>query len=683
MSGGGSRSTSWWPAVVGGLWLVAAVAVLVAVLVVRSGSDSVVPSRGVVRLEPVTYQSPAPFTPSVVSVGRRDLDRLASRAVSGAVPASSGGQVAGGTAALYASSGSLSVCDRAKLAEHLRSDASLRKVWAGASGVGPADVDAFLQSLTPLVLRSDTAVTNHVYTSGSARAYQAVLQAGTPVMVDPLGQPRVQCTCGNPLLAPAAKAPTRTDGDRWSSYHPTKVVSVTPAAAPVPVFDTVDVESAKPVKTGSGSNQVLDGTLVAAQDGLFVAPAGGGEPVKVLDQAVDSVFDDGRGGLVYTLAVPGNQFRNDAVTDPKQATVWRLPPGATEAVPLVAPGPGTWNRLQTVGRLGDHTYAIYESLTSTREDLAAGDSPYTVGRLLARDLDTGADTQLSDSSSGWEFGVTIASIGADRLGVGSAGEDAHDVWQFWDSSLRPLQVVCEPAEFGTAQSERSCPGRGVLDEQGRIVGLEQQDTGGPIAALSADPVSGAKGPTVTLAGLVNDADTFAWAEQALHGRLVVDRSTSDSSLIWRIFDLSTGADVTPGVANHTITGLRMLTAPIIRPGHQESSTTPVTTTTGPTTTMSTDAAYLTEVLHTADPSTADLTVSDRSVGADYSLNPLLEDGKPAGWVLFIYAFETQPSLDASGTGYDLVFWAPTKEEFCAKVRSTGQAEFEAREMPGC
>ncbi|GAP52775.1 serine/threonine protein kinase [Streptomyces azureus] len=54
------------------------------------------------------------------------------------------------------------------------------------------------------MLRADTGVTNHGFRAGRAAVLQAVLQAGTAVLVDDRGVPRVRCACGNPLRPPVA-----------------------------------------------------------------------------------------------------------------------------------------------------------------------------------------------------------------------------------------------------------------------------------------------------------------------------------------------------------------------------------------------------------------------------------------------------------------------------------------------
>ena len=83
------------------------------------------------------------------------------------------------------------------------------------SGRSPWATSVHLSRLTPLVLRTDTVVTNHGYIDGAGDAFTSVLQAGTAVLVDDYGVPAVRCYCGNPLaaapdLGPAPPSPART-----------------------------------------------------------------------------------------------------------------------------------------------------------------------------------------------------------------------------------------------------------------------------------------------------------------------------------------------------------------------------------------------------------------------------------------------------------------------------------------
>ena len=70
-------------------------------------------------------------------------------------------------------------------------------------------------------------VTNYGYSNGVATPRQAVLQAGTGVLVDSTGQPVVRCACGNPLTAPAAinLPAAQFQGARWDTFNPARTSS--------------------------------------------------------------------------------------------------------------------------------------------------------------------------------------------------------------------------------------------------------------------------------------------------------------------------------------------------------------------------------------------------------------------------------------------------------------------------
>lgn len=86
----------------------------------------------------------------------------------------------------------------------LTAEPDKNNAFASVLDIDPSRVPAYLRGLTPVQLRLDTRVTNHGFRDGAATSYQAVLQAGTAVLVDDHGVPRVRCACGNPLLPPVA-----------------------------------------------------------------------------------------------------------------------------------------------------------------------------------------------------------------------------------------------------------------------------------------------------------------------------------------------------------------------------------------------------------------------------------------------------------------------------------------------
>lgn len=156
-------------------------------------------------------------------------------------PANAVRAVDGAAPGLYGGTRNVSSCDVEKQVKALQADQAKNKVFASVAGVPPSGVPAFLRSLTPVQLRMDTRVTNHGYRDGAATSYQAVLQAGTAVLVDDRGVPRTRCACGNPLTPPIAQqtTPKRT-GDTWASYRPSNVVVVAPSTTVINIFVIYD-----------------------------------------------------------------------------------------------------------------------------------------------------------------------------------------------------------------------------------------------------------------------------------------------------------------------------------------------------------------------------------------------------------------------------------------------------------
>jgi hypothetical protein len=110
--------------------------------------------------------------------------------------------VSGSAVGLYGGTQLLNVCDKELLVRFLTENADKARAWAEAQGIDPGQIAAFVGSLTDVILQVDTRVTNHGFTDGRANAIDAVLQAGTAVLVDEFGVPRVRCYCGNPLAPP-------------------------------------------------------------------------------------------------------------------------------------------------------------------------------------------------------------------------------------------------------------------------------------------------------------------------------------------------------------------------------------------------------------------------------------------------------------------------------------------------
>jgi hypothetical protein len=104
----------------------------------------------------------------------------------------------------FGGSGSDKVCDRDKLIRFLKKHPDRLREWARVLGIKPtyASVSKDISKLHPVTLSRDTQVTNHAFVDGHAVPFQAILQAGTAVLVDKYGRPVARCRCGNPLTEP-------------------------------------------------------------------------------------------------------------------------------------------------------------------------------------------------------------------------------------------------------------------------------------------------------------------------------------------------------------------------------------------------------------------------------------------------------------------------------------------------
>ncbi|WP_030904324.1 DUF6777 domain-containing protein, partial [Streptomyces sp. NRRL F-5126] len=195
-------------------------------------------------------RGPAPFTPSTVSHAQsapRTPSASAGTATAGtgkAAGAEASGRartLPGSTPGLYGGVQGVSSCDVEREVRFLTEDKARSVAFAKAARAGGDGVPGFLRGLTPVVLRADTRVTSHGYHDGAPTSFQSVLQAGTAVLADGRGMPRVRCSCGNPL-GPAVpmEGPVSHRGTVWHGYRPGRVLLISPARRPLPTLTVVN-----------------------------------------------------------------------------------------------------------------------------------------------------------------------------------------------------------------------------------------------------------------------------------------------------------------------------------------------------------------------------------------------------------------------------------------------------------
>jgi hypothetical protein len=219
-----------------------------------------------VHLQPVGAPGPDPFTPSSATGESAPAQPpLPNRTGQGIRT------VGAATPGLYGGTERLGSCDVEAQIRSLtggpddargkgKDEAAARvRAFTEASGVEEAKIPEFLRGLTPVVLRADTRVTSHGLVDGRLSTFQAVLQAGTAVLVDDHGMPRVRCACGNPLQAPrSAKGSPVHKGDAWNGYQPNQVIVIEPTIAPLSRLVIADVADNTWIERRTGDDGAQD-----------------------------------------------------------------------------------------------------------------------------------------------------------------------------------------------------------------------------------------------------------------------------------------------------------------------------------------------------------------------------------------------------------------------------------------
>jgi hypothetical protein len=307
------------------------------------------------------------------------------------------GQVVDGSEpAVYGGSRDTQVCDVAALTAFLTDPANADKAeaWAGVQGIEVADIESYVSGLTAVRLRWDTRVTNHGFRDGEATAFQSLLQAGTAVLVDDTGVPRVKCNCGNPLGEPTGLGGTsessaldvddaaQNPDDAWEGLDPAQAVKIEAGAAAVEAITLLDVD-----------------TL-----GLIDRPVGSDGASKT---------DTGTGDVQVTLEWASDADIDLAVTEPDGTTIYYLAKGPT----------ATGGQLDVDSNVECENTGGIENVFWPPGDAPSGAYTVTVdGFRLTRDD--------GSSCGGGDFTLTITVEGEERVETGSVGQDEQQTFDF-------------------------------------------------------------------------------------------------------------------------------------------------------------------------------------------------------------------------------------------------------------
>ncbi|WP_196249183.1 DUF6777 domain-containing protein [Rhodococcoides fascians] len=456
------------------------VSALAVTLLVTGGSTA---STNDIALQSAESIGPGPFTPSVTLASRplSDLsseELLAQLAGSLTTNSNGGSTVVGTTPGLYGGTNNDATCDAAALANYLSEDRAKSEAWASAFGITTDAIPFYLDTLTPVSLTTDLRVTNYSFSDGRATPFQSVLQAGTAVMIDTAGVPRIRCNCGNPLGPPASEPLSgyQPTGERWPSYREQNVVAVeyatrpaagepvpsTPNNATVDQFTLLDLDTLKPLLRSVG--QTIDTSLLQRPETPLPDPQSMNLPLvpvssSIVDRSTQATTD-------WSRPEPGSEkpTPSAAVTSRSSLPVQPIPASSTPSItkpvqiestgatttsgvpdvaPVSSPAPvavapptaSTTAPTTTAARPAERTTFTGESSTTISEFVLADSVRCTVVGTEAEAAQQKSIVKCSDKT---EHVVSTSDLTAEKV-----SEDTKDgVWLIrFESSLVAVPVV--------------------------------------------------------------------------------------------------------------------------------------------------------------------------------------------------------------------------------------------------
>ncbi len=492
---GSNGTTAGAPSSGGRRWLVWVAVAVVVVLV--AGVVVVVASRGssasaAVRLVPARSAGEDPFSASVqvvaVSSFPGNVEAIAATTRK-SFPTQDGVLVASGTKpGLYGGSGDVHVCDPAKLVDFLAGNPAKATAWASVLGISTSQIKSYVAGLTPVVLVQDTVVGNHGYRHGRATYETSVLQAGTSVMVDSSGVPRVKCNCGNPLTSPQVLSPAHTTGTPWTGYDPTHVTSVSPGAPRPGGLTGIDINTGIPITLAPPSG------------------SGGGGSGRSGDEWVAIVSPSATTSLGYSesevvTSTDGTTWRTAGIIPGPHASAIAYGDGRWLAMAPISGTPSTavfastdlnhWSQVATIGNdetalgygngtwvaVGQVNYMSSDGITWTSTDLddpSPGVTPagvvYGGGQWLTawtseaidvREMATSTELFISSNGQHWVPGAPIDGI----AGRAAAYGDGRWVLAGWPDTQSNNAV------YTSADGSTWTPGASLAGNDGGAVAL--------------------------------------------------------------------------------------------------------------------------------------------------------------------------------------------------------------------
>jgi hypothetical protein len=290
--------------------------VVVLVVALTSSNDSA--SAASVRTEPVSSAGTDPFAPAPVGTDQHIPPVQPAGTVT----------VEGGHVGLYGGTLNHTTCDKRQLVIFLQQNPQKAAAWASVVGITVTQIPTYVDGLTPVLLRSDTLVTNHGYANGQATVIPAVLEAGTAVLVDDKGFPVTKCYCGNPLSPPIYYRPgykPKYYGPRWQGFSGTSITIIQNNTTIIDTFTLVDPTTKQPFQRPRGGDGTTDTSTTSPQ------PSPTPEPTLLPTQTQPPVTQP------PVTEPPVTQPPVSSGPTPEQQAIDKLNNGSQQCYPFPAP----------------------------------------------------------------------------------------------------------------------------------------------------------------------------------------------------------------------------------------------------------------------------------------------------------------------------------------------------------
>ena len=189
--------------------------------------------------EPAGVVGPDSFAPSfeLSAYSVTEEEPVLDGSVSASTPGIYRGRTYGGTGG--------NICDTEKMIEFLTFYEDRGRAWAGVQGIAFEDLASFIRGLTPVYVTQDVNVTMYGFKNGAAYGYDAIIGAGTAVLIDDQGMPRARCACGNPLASPSEQ-PSDTTLPGEESVAPPVSANEVPTTEPEATTTTEPTQPRQP-----------------------------------------------------------------------------------------------------------------------------------------------------------------------------------------------------------------------------------------------------------------------------------------------------------------------------------------------------------------------------------------------------------------------------------------------------